>query len=435
MAAMAVAEPLHILTPRRPRINSFRKCLKKQECMCTAHPLEMSPSISFGESSVEESMSVCSDSDNSVDSSYNESIVSTALTEYSFMSTSLLACSLLKQTALRLPTTSPSVFTTLANAKATPYAVSVRPTQSKLLKLFRLKESLLADPLPELKRSLSSLASSVNTATLASESGEGNSPNSKWLHWKLLRNGSANGSTNGSSDNSLFSARKLFLALFMNYSMLGLLALSSVGPEHSDPSVHNDLFDEPSKNLTVEEELITYSEYSSDSPDVSSYNGSRARNREYRINCDFLKRYALDYSARANFLLPSTIEDVDIMVHKGNLSRFDTKYGLARISDMSREKLWNLVVLLPRGDAFPAQCIDSDNFVLDGEAESRYKSIVVKKGKYIPWAAHKTGLKPAGVLRGSKSLRSTSSPTLGKTVAQYTIKGWCNERWSDISAQ
>lgn len=429
---MAVVEPLRIASPpqihpgRRIRSKTLRnKCLKRPECICAteSHPLDLSPpfTIDSGYCSA-----LGSDSDDScLESSYNESIVSTALTEYSFMSTSMLASSLFKLSSLRLATTAPSVFTTLATAKATKTPVLARPTQSKLLKLFRAKESPQAEPFPELKRSLSTLAASSSN-TLTNSSSSSLEASSRRLFGRLY------GDNITYSETPSFSARQSFLALFMNYSMLGLTRFSV----NNTMSMQQGSLDDVSSEMhpTKEEELITYSEYSSDSLDVS-YNGSKARNREYRINCDFLKRYALDYSARLNFVLPSSSDDVAIMVHKGNLNRFDNEHGLARILEMSREKLWNLVVLQPRGDAFPALSVDTKKFVFDGDSEHRYRSIVVKKGNYIPWATHKSGLKPAGVLRGVKPLSSPCSPTLGKTAAQYTIKGWSSERWSDLSSE
>lgn len=432
---MAVVEPLLIASPpqinvgRRIRSKTFRnRCFKRQECLCAAesHPLDLSPpfTIDSGYCSA-----IGSDSEDScLESSYNESIVSTALTEYSFMSTLMLASSLFKLTSLRLATTSPSVFTTLATAKATKTPPTLaRPTQSKLLKLFRAKEPPQAELFPELKRSLSTLAASSSNTLTNSSSSTSLEASSRRLFGRLYGGNITSGETPS------FSARQSFLALFMNYSMLGLTRFSvndTQTPQQQGP------FDDTSSELhpKKEEELITYSEYSSDTPDVS-YNGSKARNREYRINCDFLKRYALDYSARVNFILPSSSDDIAIMVHKGNLNRFDTEYGLARILDLSREKLWNLVVLQPRSDAFPTVSIDTKKFVFDGDSEHRNRSIVVEKGNYIPWATHKSGLKPAGVLRGVKPLSSPCSPTLGKTAAQYTIKGWSNERWRDISSE
>lgn len=207
-------------------------------------------------------------------------------------------------------------------------------------------------------------------------------------------------------------------------------------PDNVFPQIQQDPHTHSAEcHLLNEEELVTFSEIDCAPSGELLCQGARARNREFRINCDFLKRYAIDYSARVNFLLPLAPEDVEIMVHKGNLNRFDTQYGLTRISELSKEKLWNSVVLQPRGDAFPGLAIDSDRFVVDDDSERSNRGVTVKNGGVIPWATHQNRLRPAGALRGTRSLGSTCSPTLGKTVAQYTIKGWRSERWNDISAE
>lgn len=466
---MAVAEPVQIVT-RRPRVLGFRKCARKEPFYAAeSHPLEVgfsqphgplvgsnvpaagssvslsSPpslpsllSTSFGS----EAGSICMGCDSDVESSYNESLVSLALTEHSFMSTSmLLPNSLFKLNSLRQSTTSALVFTTLATATAKTTKPAMRLTPSKLLKLFQQKKSPQADCLPELRRKLLTLA-----AASSPSSPEPFFNSSKLLLRRLY------GENNNDSETPTFSARKSLLALFMNYTMLGLVALnvSSHGlskmslrggdatlyPENVLLRVNSDLHTHSNECHPLnEEELVTFSEINCASSTDSLRQGGRARNREFRINCDFLKRYAIDYSARVNFLLPLAPEDVDIMVHKGNLNRFDAQYGLTRISELSKEKLWNSVVLQPRSDAFPGLAIDSERFVFDADPERRNRAVAVKNGGVIPWATHQSRLRPAGALRGTRSLGSTCSPTLGKTVTQYTIKGWRNERWNDISAE
>lgn len=417
---MSVAEPLRIRPATRSRGTWSRsRSIKKKGCLFTvlSHPLELSPSFSL-ETGCASGFGSGSDSDDSgLESSYNESIVSTTLTEYSLMSSSLSVNSLFNLSALR-PTTHPSVSTTLITANATTSSIVSDPEQRKLLKLFKPRENAQVDPFPKLKRCLSDLSASSAPVTT-----------SKRLFRRFY------GDKNPQTEPSTLSAQKSFLLLFMNYSMLGLSVISNSSFEAFTLEVTHNVFDEiPTEcNAEKEEELKTFSVIS-DAVDVS-YDGRRARNREFRINNDFLKRYALDYSARASFLLPTNPDDVSVMVHKENLNQFNSKYGLEWILELSREKLWNLVVLPPRSDSFPSTSINSEHFVFDGYSENRYGSIAVKKGNYIPWVTHKNGLKPAGTIRGTKSLGSSCSPTLGKTAAQYTIKGWCNERWSHIGRE
>lgn len=160
---------------------------------------------------------------------------------------------------------------------------------------------------------------------------------------------------------------------------------------------------------------------------------SKVRNRDYRINCDFLKYYALDLRARENRMLPSTAlpDEVEQLVQDPALRSFDNRYGLTTISNISREKLWDSVILPPRSDAHPVGTIDYSTYAYVGE-DGRLcggSSVVSKNGKYIPWATHRTSLRPAGVLASSKPLAS-NSPTGCVTPTQYTIKGWCNKRWA-----
>lgn len=159
-----------------------------------------------------------------------------------------------------------------------------------------------------------------------------------------------------------------------------------------------------------DQELVTFSLRA---PAHAALARSRQRNRECRINSAFLRRYALDYAARSQRLLPGTRADVAALVRRPALRRFDAAHGLLRVLTLARDKLWELVVLPPRTDAVPGRAVSYERYTYVGGAGGLVTS---KTGNYIPWAAHRPLMKPAGVLR-----------TGG---AQYTIKGWCNERWA-----
>ncbi|RKP31753.1 hypothetical protein METBISCDRAFT_22028 [Metschnikowia bicuspidata] len=281
------------------------------------------------------------DSDDSADLSFNESIVSAALADISVLS-QVLSAQL---------TTIPSVSTTLATAKATPQTVLTRPTQGKLLKLFRPKENLL------------------------------------------------NAERDAGPDALLFSPHKSFLALC---ELLHALQLAGAMADVKAQPPEN------AANLA---------------PELYTLRGRQGTQTLVPNQLRLLKRYAIEYAARTKYVLPSTPQDVEIMLHNANVSQFDRAYGLLRILEMFREKLWNSVVLPSRSDAFPGARIDCSTFVSSDELEHRYNTTVLKNGSHVPWAAHKSRLAPAGVLRGAKTLGSTCSPTLGKSVIQYTIKG------------
>ncbi|KAI3405070.2 hypothetical protein KGF56_002155 [Candida oxycetoniae] len=177
---------------------------------------------------------------------------------------------------------------------------------------------------------------------------------------------------------------------------------------------------------------------------------STFKNRDSRINSQFLRLYAYDYNARINSqTLPNSLAQDDsspILTKKSNLT-FHIKHNMFRISNMSREKLWNSVILPPRKDQSPMDCIDSESYCPDVEMEEEDEkeqkknnttssaygatSITRKSGKYLPWDL-KPSIKPAGVLHGGKWVFNGMAPNSGITKTQFTVKGWCNSKWRNI---
>lgn len=157
----------------------------------------------------------------------------------------------------------------------------------------------------------------------------------------------------------------------------------------------------------------------------------KVRNRELRINCEFLHRYALDCSARERHLLPSCREDAEAMMRLPAMRRFDADYGLVRVLSLAREKLWDCVILAPRGDQHPGRTVDYDGYTFAGD--DGVLPVTSRRGNYVPWATHRSRLKPAGLLRTAPSVLSRAAPTQRPTCAQYTIKGWCNDRWMPVT--
>lgn len=231
---------------------------------------------------------------------------------------------------------------------------------------------------------------------------------------------------------SKLSAWQAFLAFFINYSMRSAFQKDSgesfpeAAPKACSQTEDQDMEDH------IGEELETFGGSAGEPCEVVFYR-SKARNREHRVNSEFLKRYAMDCNARINGVLPINPDDLTTLLCRPSIRTFDEKHGLNRLSEISRDKLWNSVILPPRKDPCPRNVIDSDTYVFSPE-ETRRASIVSKYSTKLPWATHQSSMKPAGRFRTSACLKSNASPTLGHSTPQYTVKGWQNERWTPVLA-
>lgn len=161
---------------------------------------------------------------------------------------------------------------------------------------------------------------------------------------------------------------------------------------------------------------------------------AKARVRECRMNKDFLRIYALDYSARVAGTLPASTSDYDMSHHRQldqivglDLSDEDDELEYEcerqRISQVSQDKLWSCAILLPRTDPPPCRTIDSSSYV---RAAGTSGGAAPSLAKALPIRA----MKPAGQMKCSRCLRSANCPYLGCTVPQYTLIGWENRRWA-----
>lgn len=233
-----------------------------------------------------------------------------------------------------------------------------------------------------------------------------------------------------------------------------MLSMFSYSPRNTDDSVPTQETDDKHRDCPTldpatgpnrecdlvplaDRELDTFSAQAPPTDEVA-IKCCKLRNRDCRINCDFLKRYALDCAARQDGLLPNAYSDREHsrLLEAPALRQFDKQYGLDRISNISREKLWELVILPPRDDGHPAGSIDYSTYTFvgpaacdRGSASCIGSSVATKNGNYIPWATHRTSLKPAGTLANAVPLINRASPTGGTSRTQYTIRGWCNDRW------
>lgn len=143
--------------------------------------------------------------------------------------------------------------------------------------------------------------------------------------------------------------------------------------------------------------------------------------REVRVNSDFLRQYALDYRARVEGVLPMSddIHEVERLAQIPALKKFDAQYGLARVSALSKEKLWHSVVLEAREDARPHKSIMT--------AQTGNPTAAAPLRLLLPLSL------PAGVLASARHMHHSSDWCTMSTFTQYTRKGWCNERWSTVT--
>ncbi|KAI5948988.1 hypothetical protein KGF57_005051 [Candida theae] len=183
------------------------------------------------------------------------------------------------------------------------------------------------------------------------------------------------------------------------------------------------------------QELITFFEAKHDHDTTSQEHIKPSfKNRDHRINAQFLRLYAYDYNARINSkTLPNSLSQEDLMIiilNNPHLKSFHSRHNIYHISNLSRQKLWNSVVLKPRHDKSPEESVDSEDYicVADDSSVSSHASLTRKNSKYLPWDL-KPSIKPAGILPRGKWVFNGKAPNSGVSKTQFTVKGWCNSRW------
>lgn len=155
--------------------------------------------------------------------------------------------------------------------------------------------------------------------------------------------------------------------------------------------------------------------------------GNVYRGRDSRMNSSFLRLYAIDYEARCRSILPTSYSSCELsyVINRSRVSKeFHRRYNIISVSNLSRDKLWDNVILPPRIDSAPGAYIDSSSYVYVGNEK---KTASKDSSHYYN--------NPAGVLSNSRCFYNDQSPQAGNTKLQYTIKGWCNSRWLDCSKQ
>lgn len=222
----------------------------------------------------------------------------------------------------------------------------------------------------------------------------------------------------------------------------------SVSPRMTDDVIPKELVVTPMRSPEFEDylqpclndcELQTYTLTGPQDQDMIRIPAARAfRNRDERINLAFLHLYAQDCTAREMRLLPgscSNEEFVDIHKLAPGVRDFHQLHNMYKIAHLSRNKLWDLVILPPRKDKCPSACIDPSCYIYVGDSCRGQLSLTRKHGTFSPWllTPRAPSMRPAGILQGVKGCENGPSPSSGVTKPQFTIRGWCNSRWLDLN--
>ncbi|KAH3671047.1 hypothetical protein OGAPHI_000758 [Ogataea philodendri] len=182
---------------------------------------------------------------------------------------------------------------------------------------------------------------------------------------------------------------------------------------------------------TVAIPLQTFNvESRSTKPQKSTVSVAPVRAREPRINSNFLRVYALDYTSKKNSRLGLSDYEIDLYYqefYESGLDSFDeflddAGYELTpalrtqlKLGVLSRDKLWNNVILPPRSDS--AQHTREKYFLCDARANPRVRT----SGKFVPWLN----------LQNFNNNNNKCVRPYGhiSNQTQFTVNGWCNERW------
>ena len=258
--------------------------------------------------------------------------------------------------------------------------------------------------------------------------------------------------TKKSMYSNLSTSLRLFRNKLSSYNKENLLKFMMDSPRLTDEKL--PLHKQPCPELIQEQEETTTNTTTTPMQELTTFQHShnlssentthefqcikyKYKTRELRTNSRFLILYAFDMNARSNSMtlpnLPSQDELYRIFKCHPNIKKFHYNHNIHRISNLSREKLWNNVILPPRQDDSPDLFIKGEQYILHNDTNEQpdchcQYSIVRKLGKYMPWAI-KPSIKPAGVLPNSKWVFNGQAPNSGITKTQFTIKGWCNPRW------
>lgn len=277
---------------------------------------------------------------------------------------------------------------------------------------------------------------SINIESPPLDNNGANSESSKDSLTKLLNDKGAytqTTTTKNSMVSNLKSSLKKLKSSIQNSSTIILNSYTF------NPRTTDDIIPEIKSSLPLQHEMTTFKETATlEEPFILRKSFRSFKNRELRVNSEFLRKYAFDYNSRLEGLLPCvhTSEEItQILISRPSLKKFHLDYNLYKISGISKEKLWQNIILPPRSDNSPKNAINYEGYIFLGGEKGNFSSLITSNGDYLPWGFGALSIKPAGILSKGKSFYNSSSPSSGVTNTQYTIKGWCNSRWMDVSKE
>ncbi|KAG7920539.1 hypothetical protein KL905_003173 [Ogataea polymorpha] len=193
----------------------------------------------------------------------------------------------------------------------------------------------------------------------------------------------------------------------------------------------DDILPKPKASEPVSIPLQTFSVESRLMKTQKSYTpASPIRAREPRINSNFLRVYALDYCCKNAGHLQLSDYEIDLYYqeyYESGMESFDeyldeAGYELSpvlrqrlKLGVLAKQKLWNSVILPPRNDPI---CHVREKYV---SCDKRANALVRTSGKFVPW------LNLQDFDSNNKKCVRPNGHTANLT--QFTVKGWCNERW------
>ncbi|ANZ76934.1 BA75_03424T0 [Komagataella pastoris] len=160
--------------------------------------------------------------------------------------------------------------------------------------------------------------------------------------------------------------------------------------------------------------------------------------REPRVNSNFLRFYAQDYSIKEKHLLPISEDDIDDYQYKLDLGEPipDSSFSsYCKLGLLSRERLWSSVILPPRSDEADDHSLFNNEYKQLEVYPHSKNSICRSRDGMLPWIKfcdkNRNKLLEPGQLLRQKSLKPYG---ILNQDTQYVVKGWINKRFIPITS-
>lgn len=208
--------------------------------------------------------------------------------------------------------------------------------------------------------------------------------------------------------------------------------LLDIQPRLTDDKLPKSITQKKARDTELETFKITSQTSTTATQSSSNPTLSILRNREPRINSQFLRLYSYESNSRRKGILPevSHLDEEEYIIRQQSQSQSPSS-SLDPSRDFAlfvRQRLWQCVVLPPREDLNISQPEyvyageqPKNNDVDDDNDDVEFVSLIRKNGDVKPWIkledeeiSKMKVLRPCGVLNND---------------TQFTVKGWCNERW------